>query len=193
VSARPDATASGLPTSLLNMALYQAGWFAVVLGAAHRRPWPGLAAALALFAIHVLAARARRDELLLGVVAGALGYCIDTFLQGVGVLAFDTGSVVPWLAPPWLIALWLQFATLLRFSLRWLDRRPALAGLLGLVGGPVAFLSGSRLGAVTFPAGAPIALAALGLVWAAVTPLLLAVAARLGTPTGERGYRGLTG
>jgi hypothetical protein len=184
---------SGLPTSLLNMALYQAGWFAVVLGAAHRRPWPGLATALALFAIHVLAARARRDELLLGLVAGALGYCVDTFLQGVGVLAFDTGRVVPWLAPPWLIALWLQFATLLRFSLLWLDRRPALAGLLGLVGGPVAFLSGSRLGAVTFPAGTPIALAALGLVWATVTPLLLAVAARLGTRTGERGYRGLTG
>jgi hypothetical protein len=128
-----------------------------------------------------------------GVVAGALGYCIDTSLQGVGVLAFDTGRVVPWLAPPWLIALWLQFATLLRFSLRWLDRRPALAGLLGLVGGPVAFLSGQRLGAVTFPAGTPIALAALGLVWAAVTPLLLAVAARLGTRTDERGYRGLTG
>jgi hypothetical protein len=193
VSARPGATASGLPGSLLNIALYQAGWFAVVLGAAHRRPWLGLATALALFAIHVLAARARRDELLLGVVAGALGYCIDTFLQGVGVLAFDTGRVVPWLAPPWLIALWLQFATLLRFSLCWLDGRPALAGLLGLVGGPLAFLSGQRLGAVTFPAGTPIALAALGLVWAAVTPLLLAVAARLGTRTDERGYRGSIG
>ena len=56
------------------------------------------------------------------------------------MLAFDTGRVVPWLAPPWPIPLWLQFATLLRFSLRWLDRRPALAVLVGLVGGPMAFL-----------------------------------------------------
>ena len=39
-----------------------------------------MATALALFAIHVLAARARRDELMLGIFAGTLGYCIDTLL-----------------------------------------------------------------------------------------------------------------
>ena len=193
MSALPGIQASRLTATLLNTALFQAGWFAVVLGAAHRRPWSGMATALALFAIHVLAARARRDELMLGIVAGALGYCIDTCLQGIGVLAFDSGIVVPWLAPPWLIPLWLQFATLLRFGLRWLDGRPALAALLGLVGGPMAFLSGKQLGAVTFPAGTFSALVALGLVWAAVTPLLLAAAARLGAGTGERGYRGLPG
>jgi hypothetical protein len=189
VTAPSSASASRLPTLFLNTALFQAGWFAVVLGAARGRPWSGMAAALGLSAIHVLAAQERRHELLLGLTAGALGFTVDTLLQAAGVLAFDTGRVVPWLAPPWLIALWVQFASLLRFSLRWLDRRPVLAGFLGLVGGPAAFLSGERLGAVSFPAGTPVALGALALVWAAVTPLLLALAARLAGGAGEGRYR----
>jgi hypothetical protein len=177
---------------LLNVVLYQTGWFAVVLGAAHGHPWPGMATGLGLFAIHVLAARARRDELLLGLVAGVLGFGIDTLLQGAGVLAFETGLVVPWLAPPWLIPLWVQFATLLRFSLRWLAGRHSLAAILGAIGGPVAFLAGERLGAVTFPAGTPVALGALALVWAGIVPLLLVFAGRLGTEAGEGCYRSLS-
>jgi len=186
VSARPDIQASRAHNNAAEHGALPSGVFAVVLG---RRTGAvvGMATALALFAIHVLAARARRDELMLGIVAGAWGTA-STRASRDRVLAFDSGRVVPWLAPHGDPA-WLQFATLLRFGLRWLDGRRRLR-LSSPRGGPMAFLSGKQLGAVTFPAGTFSALWRwAGLGWG--HPLLLA-AAPLGAGT-VSGLPGLPG
>jgi Protein of unknown function (DUF2878) len=45
--------------------------------------------------------------------------------------------------------MWAQFATTFRFSLRSVITRPVTAMLFGAAGGPIAFLAGERLGAVT--------------------------------------------
>jgi hypothetical protein len=62
--------------------------------------------------------------------------------------------------------------------MRALRGRPALGAVLGLVGGPLAYLGGEKLGAVALVQPVP-ALAALAVVWALATPLLLALALRL--------------
>lgn len=46
------------------------------------------------------------------------------------------------------MAMWAQFATTFRFSLRSVMTKPIRAALFGAAGGPVAFLVGDRLGAV---------------------------------------------
>jgi hypothetical protein len=90
---------------------------------------------------------------------------------------FAGGQVLPALAPLWVVALWAQFATLLRNPLRWLRDRPLLAALLGLAGGPLAWASGARLGAVQLVQPAPaLLLQAAG--WAALTPCLIWLGAR---------------
>ena len=53
------------------------------------------------------------------------------------------------LAPLW-VGLWMQFATIMPFSLRWLSRRYWLSSVLGLVGGPLAYYAGQKAGAVDF-------------------------------------------
>ena len=53
------------------------------------------------------------------------------------------------LGPLWLMALWMSFATTVRHSLRWLNGRPILQASLGLIGGPLAYLTGESLGAIT--------------------------------------------
>jgi hypothetical protein len=66
-----------------------------------------------------------------------------------GTYRFTSGTVTDALPPPWLLAMWAQFATTFRFSLRSVVTRPVPAMLFGAAGGPIAFLAGERLGAVT--------------------------------------------
>lgn len=89
--------------------------------------------------------------------------------------------------------MWAQLATVLRFSLRAVIARPLPAAIFGAVGGPIAFLAGQRLGAVTLlPPLAPGVLR-LSLTWA-IALVLFSVAVRRLTaddhaPVIAAGYR----
>jgi hypothetical protein len=158
-----------------NLVLYQLGWFACVLGAAHGAPWLGPLVAAAIVSWHLGTARYKSRELALLACAVALGLVVDSTLMRLGLLHFATGVVVAGVSPGWMLALWALFATTLNVSLRWLHRRPVAAGALGLLGGPLAYWAGARLGAISLtPAGR--ALCAVALVWAAAAPLLVVVA-----------------
>ncbi len=165
-------------TIALNVALFQAGWFACVLGASHGLPWFGAIAATIIVFWHVArAARPAMELRLVGVAAG-MGALFETVLVQSGWISFPGGALVDGIAPYWMVAMWALFATTLNVSLRWLRPHGWLAALLGAVGGPAAYYAGARLGALdlTF-AGA--ALAAIAIGWAMLTPLLLRVARRL--------------
>jgi hypothetical protein len=160
-----------------NVLLFQAGWFACVLGAAHGMPWVGVVAAAAIVGWHVLRAPRPRRELALIALSAAVGALFETLLMREGWVRFDTGVLVDGAAPYWMVALWALFATTLNVSLRALRTRLGLAALLGAVGGPAAYYAGARLGAIEFSTlGA--ALAAIAVGWALLTPLLLGAARR---------------
>lgn len=178
---------------ILNLALYETGWFACVLGAAWGQGGAGAALAGGLLLIHLGLAEDRRGEGRLVVSCGAIGFVLDSAQALTGRLSFTGPFFDPYaaLAPVWVVMLWLQLGTTLRFSLGWLSRRYLLAAVLGTVGGPVAFLAGERLGAATW--GEPRWLTALSLavVWGMATPLLVLVADRIGAghPAGYRWLR----
>jgi hypothetical protein len=160
-----------------NIILFQIGWFACVLGAAHGVPWVGPVAMAAITLWHLSRARYLRRELLLLAGAAVAGLIFDSALMRLGLVRFSAGAAVAGLAPLWMIALWILFATTLNVSLRWLHGRPAIAVALGLVGGALAYYSGARLGALVLtPVNKALPVIALG--WAASTPLLLVVARR---------------
>jgi hypothetical protein len=165
--------------NLVNLCLYELGWFACVLGAAGQRPWLGMAVGLACLGVHLALVRGVERQLALIAVAGAMGWAVDSLLMSSGVLRYPNWTEVAWLAPPWDVVLWLQFATILPFCLRWLSRRYRLCSLAGLVGGPLAFYAGERFGAVTFlPPRLP-HYAALAVVWSVAFPTLVWVSDRL--------------
>lgn len=171
----------GAPSSTVvaNVLLSQAGWFACVTGAAHGWGWLGPAVATAVVAWHVArAAEPRLEAALIGLIA-FVGASFETVMVRSGWVRFDAG-VMPFegVAPVWMVALWALFATNLNVSLRALHGRWQLAALLGAIGGPLAYLSGARLGALQWvDAGA--ALAAIAIGWATLMPLLLLAARRL--------------
>ena len=133
--------------NLWNFIAYQCAWFAVILGAAHGMPQAGAAVAIFLAAVH-LALRRERVELQLIGAAVIAGLLVDSALVISGKVQF-AAAWPQGLAPFWMLSLWIAFATTLNHSLRWLMMRPVAAALAGALGGPLAYLAGARLGAVT--------------------------------------------
>lgn len=168
---------TAIPPAIVNVVLYQIGWLAAVGGASQDYPWVGTSIALACLVGHLALASHRRNELGLVAVAGLVGLGVDSSLVGLGLLDFSSGGVVSWLCPPWIVVMWMQFATTFRYSLRWLLGRPMRAVGFGAVGGPLAYEIGARLGAVTFGQHA-VALVTLALVWSVAVPGLVWFAER---------------
>lgn len=166
------------PAVVLNALLFQAGWFAAVLGAAQGLPWLGVSAAAAIAAWHLARAPRPLGELALLGIAVAAGAGFETLLVQAGWLRFDAGVIIAGTAPAWMVALWANFATTLNVSLRLLRERLPAAALLGAIAAPAAYFSGGKLGAVEIVAMGP-ALAAIAAGWAVLTPLLFAAARRL--------------
>ena len=165
--------------------LFQAAWFACVIGAARGESALGVAAVVAVLAVLLALSSDRGAELRLIAIALALGLVWDTLLARTGIV--DYASPVPqsgW-APAWILALWALFAPMLRESMRWLHGRPLVGALFGGVGGALSYAAAERLGACRFPDPA-LALTVLGAGWAVIIPLLLAAAQRLDRSTSPR-------
>lgn len=182
---------SPLMSKAVNFLLYQIGWFGCVLGAAWGYPVSGALLALLLIAVHLLLAESRQAELSLMLCACLLGVLIDSGQQALGVFTFKTDPDWPLWLPLWIFVIWAQFATLFRYALYWLAGRYLLAAGFGLVGGPLAYWGGVRLGAAEFGDNLLFSLVVLALVWALVTPLLFWLSARLGAREGR--YRWFAG
>jgi len=160
---------------LVNFVAFQLGWFACVLGAAHGLPWAGTGVALAIVAWHLTRAARPRAEIGLVLIAAGIGALWDSGLSALGWIRYPSGVLIEGAAPYWIVAMWMLFATTLNVSLAWLRRNLPLAAVFGALGGPLAYLGGAKLGALTFGAQEA-ALVALALGWAVLTPLLLRLA-----------------
>jgi len=154
---------------LLNFVAYQLAWFACVLGAAHHLASAGAAFAIAVTAVH-LALRRDASELRLVACAAAIGFLVDSALVRAHFVEFASASLDGW-APFWMVSLWMAFATTLNHSLRWLTSRPWVATLSGAIGGPLAYLAGAKLGAMTLASPVPAMLLIAGL-WAVAMGIL---------------------
>jgi hypothetical protein len=174
---------------IYNVLAFEAGWFICVAGAANGYPLAGPVAVMVLLTIHLLTALQPRAELMLILTAGVVGACFDSLLLQTGWLSYPNGIVLAGLAPYWIVAMWLLFATTLNVSLRWLRGRYPLAVLLGLLGGPLSYYAGAGLGGVEL-LNAPYALTALALGWAVIMPALVWLSERMdGMRAGEPGVQ----
>ena len=165
------------PTLVSNFLLFQIGWLACVGSAASDQPWIGLLVTMGVVVVHVFRAPIPQMELKLVALALATGLVFDSILVWQGWLQYSSGTMLPNMAPYWIVALWGLFATLLNVSLRWMRGRWFTAVLFGAAGGPAAYYGGLRLGALEF-GNMRAGLVALAIGWAVLTPLLLALSAR---------------
>ena len=161
-------------SKLWNFLLFQAGWLACVLGAAHQQVLWAVTGSLAYIAIHIWQAKSPKREFSLLLKVLIYGVVTDTLLMYLGLLDFRNAWPSPLLSPIWMWALWLLVASTLNGSLSWLRGKPVLGAFLGAVCGPFSYEAGVRMGAASWgPDGQILALALIGLVWAVAMPLFL--------------------
>lgn len=163
---------------ILNYGLFQVVWFACVLGGANGQPLLGTGVAALVIALHLYLVPGPREELSLLVSVGLLGALLDSLLVSFGWLSFPSGQFHPAMAPHWIIAMWMSFATVLNLSLGWLKGRYLLALVLGVVAGPMAYYAGAELGGVLIQADIGLALGGVALNWAIAMPLVMYLATR---------------
>ncbi len=166
--------------SAVQFVAFQILWFVAVAGAARGNLWPGLLGLLPYLLLHLalVPKTERKRELVFVLAVGALGTTLDSVLKALAITSYPSSDADwPWaVVPPFIAVLWMAFATLPRFSMRWLAARPALAVLLGAVAGPLSYYAGVRMGATAFGAESTLTWTALALEYALVTPLLLRLA-----------------
>ena len=172
-----DAGAPSRARQLANFVVFEAAWFACILGVAHGQPLWGTAAVVAAIAWHVAISARPATECALVAILCAIGFVAESGVVAQGHVAYPAGQPVAWLAPYWMVALWGEFGIALNVTLRWLKRRPWLAALLGAVFGPLSFMGGVRLGGARF-VDEPAALVTLACMWAVLMPLVMWISDR---------------
>lgn len=164
--------------ALLNFVLFQASWFAAVLGGAHGWPWTGSAVAVLAVSVHLVMfeGNRKRETQLIGFIV-LLGLAVESLFQQSGVIVYHSPAPIATFPPVWIVAMWLAFATLPNGVLGWLHGRFWLAALFGAVSGPLTYQAGAALGAAQLNENLLDALGFIGLVWAVAFPLILRMAA----------------
>jgi hypothetical protein len=163
---------------VVNVVGFQIGWFACVLGAAYGKPWVGPVLVLFLLFVHLALSGEKQRELALVLSAAVIGFVFDSLLIAAGTF-FPVRDFSP--APfssLWLVAMWVNFATLPNVSLRWLKGRYFLGAALGFIGGPLAYYAGARLGAIRIPEPLALHLFILAVAWALAVPFLFWISGR---------------
>ncbi len=157
------------------IAVFEAAWFACILGAAHGHVAWGMAAVAVSIALQLALSNRRGTDVLLMVVALACGLLWDTALSQSQMVVYSSHVPMHAIAPAWILILWAQLGAVLREPLGWLHGRPLLAAVLSAAGGAASYAGASRLGAVAFPEPV-LALIVLAIGWGVMLPLLLYLA-----------------
>lgn len=157
-----------------NLVFFKIGWLAVVFGAANGFAVHGTVVVVAVALFHLIAAYDAKLELRVLAIAAIVGFVWETLMMGLQIVDYGQSST---LAPYWIVAMWVLFATTLNVGMRWLQKNPWRPVIFGALGGPLSFMAGERIGAVTFP-NAFLSLLVIGIGWAVLLPLMVRVAQR---------------
>jgi hypothetical protein len=164
-----------------NLIGYQLVWFAIVISASRGQSWWGIAAALVFIALQLVYSSTRMADMRTVVTAFACGFLMDGALAATGWLHYAS-PLFSLPAPVWILALWMAFAMTWNHSMQFLRGRPWLAGLLGAVGGPLAYLGAARgFDAVIFVLPSWHAIGLLSIGWAMALAMLAQLTRRWAT------------
>jgi len=153
---------------LINFVLFQSIWFIFILSAAHNSLY-GLFVGLSLLILQYLYGKKLFADFILILLAIVIGCIHDGILNHFSFIDYNI-VFIDFYAPLWIIGLWISFALTINHSLAWLQNKTALQVFFGLMGGPLAYLAGEKLGAITMIHEH--ALFILAFSWALVTPIL---------------------
>lgn len=160
---------------IINAVLFQVLWFACVLGGANNLLWPSIVAGIVMLIWQRKPENQHENDIAVLFVALIMGLVVDTSWSVFGLMEFQDGRPFAPLAPGWILIMWLGFALTINHSMSWLSNHPLLPAAMGLIGGPMAYLAGLRLGAVEYLANFWLISALLAIVWAIALTILVRI------------------
>lgn len=168
-----------MKSKIINLVVFNIAWFACILGAAWGIPWLGVVVVTISVIGHLIYAGFGRGLALLFVLAFVVGWVFDALVVALGGLDFPPHARL--LAPVaiWMPCMWVSLATTLNLSLGWMRGRWVVAMLFGLLGGPGAYYTGMKLGAVTLGDDLMRSLLIIGLEWGVAMPVMVWLATLL--------------
>lgn len=158
--------------AIINIAIFQVGWFVCVLGG-------NSAAIIFTFAAllgHQLIFSPCHHEWRLIIAFSVIGCLWDTLLIHLGIIQLNDSVM-----PIWLFCLWILFSTTLNRSLSFLHHRKIQACFLALLLAPLTYISGAHLAGIQLatPFVNTVFIIAIG--WSVLFPIGILVASKIPT------------
>jgi len=159
--------------NVLNLIGSQLLWLAAVGGAANDMAWLGPSAFLLFAGWQLFPGRRAKGDVTLVLIALPLGLLVDSTMAATGLARYASPGPIAWLAPMWILTLWMGFALTFNHSLANLMRRSRWAVAFGAVAGPLSYWVAQRAwGAVEFASPQWVPLLVLGVLWGVAMGLL---------------------
>ena len=156
-----------MKVTVINVVAFKVAWLLTVFAAAAGHGLMGPLAVTCWVGCFLYWQQDLKHNLLFIALAFSVGFLVDMTLGIFGAITFPFSSsdVLP---PLWMAFLWINLAVSLRYAFAILRQRYVLAVFIGAVGGPLAYLSGEAIGAVTVNN-----ILFVAVIWALATPSLL--------------------
>lgn len=166
---------------LVNAMLFNLVWLACVAGSAKQLLWPAIISCIILAIYQLSPTRRHPNDIKLIYVSMLLGVIVDTIWIQMGYMDFTDKRPFQFLAPAWIIILWVGFGLTINHSLKWLTLHPLLPALTGAIAAPLTYFGGIKIGAVEYTASVAEVSTGLAIVWALALTLLVEIGKK--TPT----------
>ena len=158
---------------------FQVVWLISASAAAHGCWGLGVVASGILVAIFITAASSRRFAVLVIAASGLMGLVIETVLVRGGWVNYAASWPMDGLPPIWIVCLWLAFGTTIEISIAFLAKMQTWkVAALSATLGPLSYIAGERVGALSFPEPAWRGQLAVALLLGIAMPGLLAIVER---------------
>ena len=176
----PSKSIHNLVKNIWNVISVDIGWGACVLGAAWGYHWLGMVVVLLLLIIHIAVIERNKIRIvfIVALITIATGFLADTLLIILGTVAPNRWLMPPPLTALWDLMIWVNFSLSLDRALRFLQKKPLLAAVLGAVIAPPTYYAAGRLGALRFSEPSYLGLIWIGVIWFVVMPWLALMAKR---------------
>lgn len=170
----PPQCSARLIKRVWNVISANIGWLACVFGAASGHHWLGLLVVGILFVIHITAIERHPIRLIFSVALTAvlIGFLTDTALILLGTVEPNRWFMPAPLTTLWDLVIWANFSLTLNMSLRFLQRRPFAAAILGAISAPGTYFAAGGLGALHFSEPVFFNLVWVGVLWLLAMPCL---------------------
>ena len=165
---------------VFNILGFQICWWICVLSAKTQMIYLGPFFMTIFIMIHFWKFTDNINEVKLIVIFGILGTIIDSMFMYFGILSYNgLYSEDILIAPLWITAMWCGFSATINHSMFWLNNKWILSFILGLVFGPLSYVTGAKFGAIYFFVDIKIIIVVLAIVWGISIPFIYWVNNRL--------------